>query len=209
MTASETGLPDPDWCTICRAHLSPDFLDRCGACKRVFQPDLVASRIAAGYRVSPGLRAAGDGADPTVIREPEQTPSRWHWVRAAALGVALALLVGTLAFVILTAVFVGPAPASRSVSRAEFGAAWPLTVDSGVLSCGPYIDAVEFRAPDGNQYGLNSQATGAGLPAIDPIWANNPDPATRSSSPRMSMDPLLQAGLKLCPDWIPRSTLGS
>jgi hypothetical protein len=61
------------------------------------------------------------------------------------------------------------------VSRADFGDAWPLTVDEGELSCdqtGSSRGAVVFEA-GGTRYGLNGTATRRGYPAIDPIWKYN------------------------------------
>lgn len=87
-------------------------------------------------------------------------------------------------------------PASDgSISRESFGEAWPLTVDSGVLACDGKdgVGSVTFTA-DGTTYGVNGTALGQGLPAIDPIWADNP------SVPglKMNIGPVLDAGLALC-----------
>jgi hypothetical protein len=58
------------------------------------------------------------------------------------------------------------------VSREEYGAAWPLTVDSGVLTCDQSesaFGAILFSA-DGRKYGVNGRAKSLGHPPIDPIW---------------------------------------
>jgi len=58
------------------------------------------------------------------------------------------------------------------VSREEYGDAWPLTVDSGVLVCDQSrgaLGAVVFAA-GGSRYGINGMAKSQGYPPINPIW---------------------------------------
>lgn len=86
------------------------------------------------------------------------------------------------------------APVGAPVSQAEFGDAWPLTIDRGTLRCEP-PGAVVFQASDGSDYGVNGIALSQGYPEIDPIWADDPDPLV----PKKSIGPLLDRGLALCP----------
>lgn len=81
------------------------------------------------------------------------------------------------------------------VSRESMGDEWPLTVDSGVLACDGKdgFGSVTFTV-DGTTYGVNGIAMGQGLPAMDPIWAD--DPATPGL--KMNMGPIIDAGLALC-----------
>jgi hypothetical protein len=58
------------------------------------------------------------------------------------------------------------------VSRIEYGDAWPLTVDEGVLVCDQSrsaLGAVVFSTGD-RRYGVNGTAKSQGIPPIDPIW---------------------------------------
>ena len=100
--------------------------------------------------------------------------------------------------IVLVAIFTlsaacgGGAPSNqRAVSRSDFGATWPLTVESGTLRCEP-PGAVIFRAPDGKDYGVNGLAASAA--DIGPIWAADPS----GISPKMNLGPLLTAGQALC-----------
>jgi hypothetical protein len=82
---------------------------------------------------------------------------------------------------------------SESVSRADFGEDWPLTVDSGVLSCedGGYV----YFTADGTRYAVNGFAMTKGdAPRINTIWANDPT----GLSPRKNIGPLIDRGLALC-----------
>lgn len=76
------------------------------------------------------------------------------------------------------------------VSRAMLGAAWPLTVEDGVLRC-ERGSAVVFRT-GGVDYGLNGAA--AAFADIDPIWAADPSGVT----PKKNIGPLIDRGLALC-----------
>lgn len=83
-----------------------------------------------------------------------------------------------------------------NVSSDEFGADWPLTVDSGDLSCegSNGFGAVVFTDPDGNEYGVNGVAAGQGYSPIDPIWKDDPELAGL----KISIGPLIDRGLSLC-----------
>lgn len=86
-----------------------------------------------------------------------------------------------------------PAGTSVEVTRADFGRDWPLTVDSGVLSC-EGAGAVYFTS-GGTRYALNGLAQGQGdAPEVDPIWADNPS----GFAPKKNIGPLIDRGLQLC-----------
>ena len=92
----------------------------------------------------------------------------------------------------------GAADDPGAVSRAEFGADWPLTVDRGTLSCdGP---GVVFTTDDGEEYAVNGTAKGSGYPGIEPIWREDPDLALDDGGPplRVDISPLIDRGLELC-----------
>ena len=91
---------------------------------------------------------------------------------------------------------------SRHVTRTQYGAAWPLTVSSGILGCQqpPYPGAVTFTAPDGTVYWVNGTAGDSadknGWQDIHPIWAKPKHPLF--SGQRKDIGVLIDAGLKLC-----------
>ncbi len=90
-------------------------------------------------------------------------------------------------WVVLALLIAACSPAqSQQVSRAEFGADWPLTIESGELRC--ELGVVVFKAPNGTDYAVNEQAVGAGYKDIEPIW-----------DPKIALAPLVVARLKLCP----------
>ena len=82
---------------------------------------------------------------------------------------------------------------------------WPLTVDSGTLSCvesgtGSSKEfAVVFTTESGRQYALNGTASNTGLyHSPTQIWADNP----LSGEPKNATS-LISAGLLLCPGYTP------
>lgn len=83
----------------------------------------------------------------------------------------------------------------RRVSKAEFGADWPLTVSEGILRC-EGAGAVTFEAQD-TVYAVNGLAEGldAGI-EIEPIWADDPELAGL----KKNIGSLIDAGLALCSD---------
>ena len=104
----------------------------------------------------------------------------------------------------------------RHVSRADFGDAWPLTVEGGTLRCKRLVikgvranlDAVTFEA-EGKVYSVNGVASSWKMGReIDPIWAapeplmvRNPSPPPEFinvATPKKSIGPLIDAGLALC-----------
>jgi len=80
------------------------------------------------------------------------------------------------------------------LSAAQYGEAWPLTVDWGIVRCEGESTLV-FRAPDGRDYELGLIETAAGYPPITPIWRETGNP----NSPRVGLGPVIEAGQKLCP----------
>ena len=82
----------------------------------------------------------------------------------------------------------GAAPGERAITRAEFGEAWPLTVDGGVIAC---VDgsSVVFRA-DGVTYAINGtargQAAARGDREIEPIQRLQPVAAVTARADRLS-----------------------
>jgi len=78
------------------------------------------------------------------------------------------------------------------VSSSDYGAAWPLTVDSVVLRCDG--EAVTLEAEE-KLYALNAEAQNKGLGiALKPIWTENPD----VEGARMNIGVLIEQGLRVC-----------
>lgn len=92
---------------------------------------------------------------------------------------------------------------SQEVTRAEFGGAWPLTVERGTLRCMyPEPGMSQVRAylvvVDGEFYALNgvarAHAAKMGWRSIDSIWRDNlAIPGTK-----VPVTPLAQRAAKLC-----------
>lgn len=82
------------------------------------------------------------------------------------------------------------APDSDRVSRADMGADWPFTVESGVLSCEP-VSEVVLIASDGETYGLNGGARGSGQ------WADGLDILANGKT-GADLGGLIERGLALC-----------
>ena len=117
-----------------------------------------------------------------VIGEDMSTPPRKSILQSPVVLLLVVAALGAFAFTIFS-----PPPSyhrlgqpylrsSLLVSRADFGADWPLTVESGVLSCiAP--SSVVFEA-NGRMYAVNGAAKSqTGLAAINAIWADNPSVA--------------------------------
>lgn len=80
----------------------------------------------------------------------------------------------------------------KDVSSADFGDAWPLTVESGAVKCVSPNAAVFIH--EGKEYQLNGAASSKGYRKINRIWADNPQiPGTKKD-----IGPLLKAALDLC-----------
>lgn len=89
----------------------------------------------------------------------------------------------------------------RYVSQADYGDAWPLTLDGGMLRCeGP--GAVSFTSSEGIVYSINgtakawSRTNNLAWKDIDTIWADDPSAGGR----KMNVGPLVAGGLALCDD---------
>ncbi len=64
-------------------------------------------------------------------------------------------------------------PAGIHVTREQFGAAWPLTVDGGWVDC--FADeSLVFRTRS-RTYALNGPTRSAGFNELEPIWRPNPN----------------------------------
>jgi hypothetical protein len=78
------------------------------------------------------------------------------------------------------------------VSRADFGAKWPLTVEDGMLSC---VNSAVTFSHAGNTYAVNGRAKGLKrYRPIEPIWRTQQSPLP----PRVDIGPLIERGLALC-----------
>ena len=87
-------------------------------------------------------------------------------------------------------------PSEVKITKQEFGAKWPLTVDEGILACKGRggVGEVIFMA-NGKTYAVNGTAKSAKkyIP-IDEIWADNPS----VSGLKKDIGPIIERGLKLC-----------
>lgn len=87
-------------------------------------------------------------------------------------------------------------PNQLHITKADFGDAWPFTVDEGVLTGtgSGGVGEVTFTT-NGVTYGVNGLANGTGKYAeIEAIWAANPSiPGTKKD-----IGPIIKRGLELC-----------
>lgn len=94
----------------------------------------------------------------------------------------------------------------KPVSRSEFGAKWPFTVDHGILRAVRFnalagsseighLIAVLFEASDGVVYAINGMADSwakeFGWEDVHPIWAAG------DGFPKKDISPIIDAGRKL------------
>lgn len=88
-----------------------------------------------------------------------------------------------------------PEPGGKQVTRAQFGAKWPLSIESGTLHCkgGKAAPAVTLYA-DGITYALNLNAQSSGYAQPGPIWVDDKD----NAGAKLAMGPLVEEGMKLC-----------
>jgi hypothetical protein len=108
--------------------------------------------------------------------------------------------IGGLALLALIVAFQGgynQAPslpdAPGTLRAANFGDAWPFTVDEGRVECRRGQSVVFITG--GTEYAVNGAAqTVLGLPGIDPIWRNDP----KIAGAKVNIGPVLDAGLELC-----------
>lgn len=107
-------------------------------------------------------------------------------------GWAKILILAFVAFAIGMAFVIGDGGHSKHVSRSNYPATWPLTVDSGTLEC--YSGRVTIKVGT-TQYALNGIAAGDGsYTPIDSIWADDPSlPGLKKG-----LGVLINDGLKLC-----------
>lgn len=80
---------------------------------------------------------------------------------------------------------------TRTVSRADLGQSWPLTVESGALACTGGAITIDVG---GTKYAVNGTAKSTGALDITPVWAPNPNVAGL----RKNIAPLIDEGQKLC-----------
>lgn len=82
------------------------------------------------------------------------------------------------------------------VEKDDYGEAWPLTVDSGVVECRPGDQIVFIH--DGVTYAVNGLARGRmeenGYADVRLIWRDDPS----GLQPKVSIAPLILLGLELC-----------
>ncbi|MCJ8138435.1 DUF2511 domain-containing protein [Falsirhodobacter halotolerans] len=97
-----------------------------------------------------------------------------------------------LVFILVIALLASPGD-QNTVGAAEYGADWPLTVDSGVLACRK--SAATIRA-SGTTYALNGTARQAGHTSIEPIWKT--DQVIAGQELKKSLGPLIKAANALC-----------
>lgn len=101
-----------------------------------------------------------------------------------------------VAVVMLAATFASAALAgSAPMSRKQYGADWPLTVKSGIVSCDAY--AVTFTT-GGKRYAINgiARARHAGADIFKNMWLWRKDPAIPGA--RIAISPIIYRGLELC-----------
>ncbi len=90
-------------------------------------------------------------------------------------------------------------PRTQKVSRAEYGERWPLTIAEAELDCVQPAAVILRSGPD--IYALNgtAEATRKYKP-IEPLLLPNPKPDQAKLGRRASLEPLVDAGLRLCTD---------
>lgn len=97
----------------------------------------------------------------------------------------------------------------KIVTRADYGAEWPFTVDKGILRCSD--NEVTFST-GGTEYAVNGSAKSAGYSPMDSIWQPNIEliqemaDATKITleeamgefTLKISVGPMIKSGLELC-----------
>lgn len=78
-----------------------------------------------------------------------------------------------------------------TVSRAQYGDAWPLTIESGILACDGPGSAVTLIVPGGKRYALNGRARGMHR------WEDGQDILSEGMT-GADLSGLVGAGLALC-----------
>lgn len=104
----------------------------------------------------------------------------------------LALVIASL--LSSTAMAAGP----QLISAADYGDAWPFTVEEMHLSCLPGSAVVVADVESGVMYPLNgmakNKARALALEPLDKVW--RADPANPGA--KVSLGPLIEQGLQLC-----------
>lgn len=78
---------------------------------------------------------------------------------------------------LLVLLLIGCGPSSgREIASTELGAAWPFTVERGVVDCDAQGRLIfKTRAPDTTGvWALTGEARAGGYPAVDRFWRDNP-----------------------------------
>ena len=102
---------------------------------------------------------------------------------------------GLLAALLLASCSSDKGFATLEVSRDDYGAKWPLTVDRGVLACEPG-EVATFTTPQGRSYGLEGMASeGDATAGFRRIWAADREGSSQS---RSDLSPLVDDALALC-----------
>lgn len=81
---------------------------------------------------------------------------------------------------------------SREVGAKDYGAKWPLTVETALLNCTPAGDLL--IQIEGRAFGLEATTVRDADPAFRRVWAENPD----MSDERMDLAPLIEDARDLC-----------
>jgi hypothetical protein len=173
---------------------------------------LAALVVAAGVRALRRLAgrslprlAPPDGEwRPAALLRPYRAPARRFELDRAGPGPGLTAASAVGAWVAAIAVVAGtaaahrPVPPARSasapVSAARLGAAWPLTVPGGTLSCAGQDHQLWFVPADGRRYAVSGTALAA--TSTDPSVLELAVPDDRYGWP--SLVPLLSEGLRIC-----------
>jgi hypothetical protein len=83
------------------------------------------------------------------------------------------------------------------VTRAQYGDAWPFSVDQGTLSCktsgGGRLRSAVFKSED-TEYALNVVAEGRGYASVEPIWRSNP----QFLGAKIALAPMVALALQQC-----------
>lgn len=82
--------------------------------------------------------------------------------------------------------------ASRAVDAEDYGAAWPLTVETAVLNCSP--EGLLLIQVDGRSFDLEASGIGDAHPAFRRVWAEDP----KRSNQRRDLGALVEDARELC-----------
>lgn len=101
-----------------------------------------------------------------------------------------------LLFLILLLTACGRPANEREVTAAQYGSAWPLTIEKGLLKCdGDNGSGMVTLEANGTIYSVNGWAKSSGrYTDIRSIWKDDP----RIPGLKIDLGPLISAGLNLC-----------